>query len=204
MTTPYLYERQSEYWTSRQIEEFFLDQGFELVAFPVTALHEKRLPADFLFFDRHLTKLFGFQYKALYHNGRESWPIDEAQHKELRQFPWVYYCLSELRSARDGRSALHSARIVPTTFTYASSLFPDGEGRLERYSRWGAFFQSLRQCRVGVKVGSRDQLMRLICPVGEEDGPWKLANLAADAFLADFDARRVVHFSPLLKDMQHQ
>lgn len=31
MAKPYLYERQSEYWTSRQIEEFFLDAGFELI-----------------------------------------------------------------------------------------------------------------------------------------------------------------------------
>ena len=41
MAKPYLYERQSEYWTSRQIEEFFLDAGFELIALPILQYHEK-------------------------------------------------------------------------------------------------------------------------------------------------------------------
>lgn len=31
----FVYERQVEYWTSRQIEEFFLNAGFDIVVYPV-------------------------------------------------------------------------------------------------------------------------------------------------------------------------
>jgi hypothetical protein len=118
MTTPYVYERQSEYWTSRQVEEFFIDNGFEIITFPLIQYHEKQLPADFIFFDKKHTKLFGFQYKALYKNNRDFWKIDSVQHKQLSLFPWIYYCLSELRKPKDFRASLHLARIVESNFEY--------------------------------------------------------------------------------------
>jgi hypothetical protein len=43
------YERQVEYWTSRGIEDFFLDNGFEVPVFPLTQLTEAAIPSDFLF-----------------------------------------------------------------------------------------------------------------------------------------------------------
>jgi hypothetical protein len=111
MATPYVYERQSEYWTSRQVEEFFLDNGFELLTFPLTQKTEKLVPTDFIFFDKKSTKLFAFQYKALYRNGGDYWQLDAYQHTRLALFPWIYYCLSEMKDTRDSRSSLHLARI---------------------------------------------------------------------------------------------
>ena len=105
---PYVYERQTEYWTSRQIEEHFLNAGFELLTFPLTQLSERRLPADFIFFDRNRAKVIGLQYKTLYHNNSDHWRLTAHQHEAMRElFPWVYYAASELRSSRENRNALH-------------------------------------------------------------------------------------------------
>ena|SRR6266446_7459295 len=99
---PYGYERQTEYWTSRGIEDYFLDAGYEVIAFPLTQLAENAVPVDFVFFEKSTSKLFGLQYKALYRNATDYWPIDDQQHLNLQAFAgWAYYCFSELRSARD-------------------------------------------------------------------------------------------------------
>ena len=55
----YLYERQSEYWTSRQIEEFFFDRGFSVTTLPIPQGVEKLLPADFVFSASSFVKIFG-------------------------------------------------------------------------------------------------------------------------------------------------
>ena len=70
---PYVNERQSEYWTSHEIQNFFKNDGFDVTAYPITQLTEKKLPSDFLFLDGRTNKLFGFQYKALYHNRDDFW-----------------------------------------------------------------------------------------------------------------------------------
>ena|SRR6266699_5085543 len=107
----YVPERQTEYWTSRQIEEHYLNAGFEVLVFPLTQPSERYLPADFILFDKHRAKLVGLQYKALYHNGVDHWRLTAHQHKDMREhFPWIYYSASELRSIRDHRNALHYAR----------------------------------------------------------------------------------------------
>jgi hypothetical protein len=162
MATPYVYERQSEYWTSRQIEEFFLDNGYEVITLPIPQTHEFNLPADFIYFDKGNSKIFGFQYKALYRNGRDHWPLDAAQHRELSRYSWLYYCFSELKDYRNARAALHFARIVNTGIEYQESIYPYGQGRIEFYSRWGAFYQGLVQCRKGVKVTSKDELLEIL------------------------------------------
>jgi hypothetical protein len=147
MASPYVYERQSEYWTSRQIEEFFMDNGFEVLTFPLIQYHERRVvPADFIFFDRNDSKLFGMQYKALYKGSRDYWSLDPHQHSALARFPWINYCLSELRSARDHRNALYFARIIQPKFEYRAELYPEGSDRVQLYSRWGAFYQGLEKC----------------------------------------------------------
>jgi hypothetical protein len=61
---PYIYERQVEYWTSREIEGFFLDSGFEVLVLPITQLTERGVPSDFLFLDGRTNKLFGLQQVA--------------------------------------------------------------------------------------------------------------------------------------------
>src|SRR5689334_16901835 len=105
--TPYVYERQVEYWTSRGIEDFYVDSGFEVIVLPITQLTEAHVPADFIFFDQQTTKLFGLQYKALYHNGHDHWNINQQQHTKLRQFDWMYYGLSDLKSGTQQRTALY-------------------------------------------------------------------------------------------------
>ena len=66
---PFLYERHVEYWTTREIEGFLLDSGFEAIVLPITQLTERDVPANFFFLDNQTNKLYGIQYKALYHNG---------------------------------------------------------------------------------------------------------------------------------------
>src|SRR5437867_5822587 len=111
--TPYVYERQVEYWTSREMEGFFLDSGFELIVLPITQLTERSVPSDFLYLEKQTNKLFGLQFKALYHNGNDVWNLEPHQHAALSSFDWMYYGFSDLRSPRQHRNALHYLRIVP-------------------------------------------------------------------------------------------
>jgi hypothetical protein len=83
MPSPYVYERQSEYWTSRAVEDALLDAGFDCLAFPLTGRTEHLLPADFIFAGDTAVNVFGFQYKALYGDPRDGWQIDERQRKAL-------------------------------------------------------------------------------------------------------------------------
>jgi len=202
MATPYVYERQSEYWTSRQIEEFFLDAGFEILTFPLTQFNERLIPADFIFFDKRRSKLFGFQYKALYHNDADFWPIDREQHRKLTRFPWIYYCLSELRTTRDHRAALHLARILKTNFEFHKKLYlKDLKGdKGFFYSRWGAFYQGLERCTYGVQISSPKQLHELLRPVDAQNLPWELSELMVDIFITDFESRHSVHLSSQLRE----
>jgi hypothetical protein len=73
--TPYIYERQVEYWTSRDIEDFFLNDGFQVSVFPLTQLTEENVPSDFLFLDTGSSKIFGIQFKALYKNDEDFWNL---------------------------------------------------------------------------------------------------------------------------------
>jgi len=116
--SPYIHERQSEYWTSRAIEDYFLDLGFEVLTLPIPQNIEKMIPADFIFFDKQRTKLFGLQYKALYKERRDYWPINKEQHQQITHYKWIYYCLSELKSSAEHRTALHQVRIVDTGFEF--------------------------------------------------------------------------------------
>lgn len=204
MSRPYVYERQSEYWTSRQVEEFFLDVGFELVAFPLTAYNEQQVPADFLFFDKGRTKLFAFQYKALYGNGRDHWPINQEQHDLLAHFSWIYYCLSELRYLRDSRAALHLSRIKTSNFEYQPRLYVTGADRIRGYVRWSTFYQNLEKCHSGLLVRS-DTEMRNALTIGSNVVlPYELERLVIDAFVLDLASRRAVHFSPYLSQPTEQ
>lgn len=83
----YIAERQVEYWTSRQIEEFLLNAGHEILVYPIDQKVERYLPADFLYNMGTSVKMFGIQYKALYHNGDDYWKLDQRQPKLLPSFP---------------------------------------------------------------------------------------------------------------------
>lgn len=197
MGSPYVYERQSEYQISRQIEEFMLDACFEIITFPLTQFNERIVPADFIFFDKNHSKLFGFQYKVLYRNGRDYWPISERQYKTLKQFTWIYYCLSEVKNLRELRTSLHFCRIMGD-FKYRDKLYPDENSKFPYYSRWGAFYQGLEQCRKGVVVQSRDHLVRLLNPSDKPKLPRELGELLIDVFLIDFKSHHAIHYSPFL------
>lgn len=93
---PQVYERELEHWTSNDAEKFFDDDGFDVTVYPIAQLNERWLPTDHLFIDKTTKKLFGFQSKALYHNGSDFWKLDEVQHGELQGFDRIYYSLCKL------------------------------------------------------------------------------------------------------------
>jgi hypothetical protein len=195
---PYINERQTEYWTSQQVEMFFGDLGYDVLSLPITQLTESKLPADFLCFDGSLTKLFGLQYKALYTNDFEYWPLNKDQHSRLQLYPWVYYCLCELRDIRDRRSALHSSRILATDFPYQEQIPVRRGPSYPFYMRWGAFYEGLKQCRRGIRVASPDEVIAAVFPEGDQGYPSELRRLAVEAILVELEQRRVVRYSPFV------
>lgn len=197
--TPYIHERQSEYWTSRQVEAYFLDLGFEIITLPVTQLVEGKFPADFIFFDKNRSKLFGFQYKALYKNDEDYWPLNAIQHRKISNYRWVYYCLSEVRRPNEHRVALHLSRIVPSSISYQEKLPSKGAEKVWPYSRWGAFYQGLVDCPNGIIVKSPEQLKELIMQDKDDPNLERFADLAVDVFLADLASKNMVHYSPFLR-----
>lgn len=198
---PYVYERQVEYWTSREVEGFFLDSGFEVVVLPLTQLTERSLPSDFLFLDGRSNKLFGLQYKSLYHNGDDFWCLDPRQHNSLAAFDWIYYGLSDLSSARQHRNALHYLRVVPASFPFDPRLTRQHfqQPTFPRYVRWAAFFEGLRDCRYGRRVTRRGDLQEALWP-NIEPAPREISEIVDEVFVADFDRRRAARFSALLRE----
>ena len=93
------------------MEGFLLDAGFEIVVLPITQLTERGVPADFLYLDTATNKIFGFQFKALYKNGHDHWNLEQAQHRSLASFDWMYYGLSDLKTSRQHRK-LESRLVV--------------------------------------------------------------------------------------------
>ncbi len=190
MIGPYLHERQAEYWTSRGVEDYFLDAGFEVISFPLTQRSEHEIPFDFVFMEKSTCKMFGFQYKALYHNGSDYWPLNQAQHEALQAFQgWAHYALSEMRSSKDHRVALHQTIFVPVTIPYSERLFKDN---LERYRRWGGFADGLNKCQVGRRVESREDIEALLHPrarkvIDEVD------EHLVDVFVANLKERKLLH-----------
>lgn len=192
----FVYERQVEYWTSRQIEEFFLNAGFDIEVYPVEQGIERYLPADHIFrVDDALIKLFGLQYKALYHNSVNHWKFDQRQHTRLAHFPWIYYGLSELQSVSDGRNSLHYLRILSSEFPYVNKL---DVGSLSRYYRWGAFYQFLQAGQVGRPVYSISDLREAVSPFGEIEMERTILEVT-DIFIANFNTKQLVNLSPQLR-----
>ncbi len=161
-----VHERQVEYWTNRQIEEFFINAGFNIFVYPVTQRIERHLPADHIFgVDNNLVKLFGIQYKVLHNNNSVNyWELDKHQHNRLVHFPWIYYGLSDLIDVADGRNSLQYLRILNSAFPYANKL---DIGSLSPHYRWGAFYQHLKFCQTGRLVHSITELKDAISPLQE-------------------------------------
>lgn len=191
MSKPYLHERQTEYWTSRGIEDYFLDAGFEVVTFPITQRSERHIPFDFVFFDGTTSKLFGIQYKPLYQNGTDHWPLTEHQHEQLQEFKdWGYYGLSEVRDGSDHRVALHQSLFVDVAFPYRDTITKqDLHGK---YYRWGGFFDNLKKCPVGRVVESRKDIEAALRPIDRQDIP-EIDEHLLDVFVVNLTKRRMLH-----------
>lgn len=192
MAATYVQERQIEYWTSRQVEEFFRKLGYSCSIYPVGAAVEKHIPADFVFKPAPKVKMFGFQYKVLYHNGNDHWKLNARQHATISSFSWIYYALSELRSAQNSRAALHALRIKQNNFPYSPSLlistsFP--------YSRWWSFYLSLITCKVGINVESISGLRKALSSEDDE-ASLRVLQDTVDIFLMDQVERKLLKFSP--------
>jgi hypothetical protein len=196
MPKTYVNERKTEYWTSRAIERFFLSLGFEIRALPIGGKAEEHLPADFLFFDKHTCKIFGFQYKALYHNGGDFWKLTASQHASLARFPWIYYCLSEVRNVSEWNEALHFARILPGRITYNPKLQVSRGSAFPFYIRWAAFYRALENCTKGHRLASSDELRKLILSAGSDILVKETADEAVDLFAVDLDSKRLIHYVP--------
>lgn len=200
MPTPYVYERQVEYWTSRAIENFFLDAGFEVLVFPLTQLSERQVPSDFLYLNTETNKIFGLQYKALYRNGADHWNLEPYQHKRLASFRWMYYGLSDLKAPRQHRNALHYLRVAAPSFTFHPKLSARNgqDDSLQFYWRWAAFFEGLCDCRYGHQIGNSHDLQQALWPDQAQPAPREIVSLADEVFVTNLDRRRAVRYSSLL------
>lgn len=182
------------------MESFFLDAGFEVLAFPLTQLTERAVPADFLFVDTATNKIFGFQYKALYRNGDDHWNLDSTQHSSLASFDWMYYGLSDLRAPRQHRNALHYLRVLRSGFAFQPKLSALSwqQNELPPYFRWAAFFEGLCSCKHGRRVNGKADLQRALWPHDNRLAPREITELADEVFVTNVDARRVVRYSSSL------
>jgi hypothetical protein len=192
MAEPYIAEVQTAHWTSDGVREPFRAAGFDVRDWPLTQHLEKNVPADWVFFSPKFSKLFGLQYKAIYRNGEDFWPLDRAQHKVLQRYPWIFYCCSELRDVVDHGMALHFARFYRPRFEFQPALPTSGVFRGGHpYSRWGTFYRGLKECRLGVRVQSREELRDLLSPfVGPARS--REVNQMGEVLLADFERRIVL------------
>lgn len=196
MAKTYVTERQSEYWTSRQIEDFFENCGVDVHTIPVPQHIEKNIPADFIFIPTQKIKLFGIQYKALYkESSGDFWKLESHQHRTLKQFPWVYYGLSELKSRNQKRNSLHLLKIYkPDAFTFPSSgKFKQDSPPVSGYYRWGGFYKLLEECKCGLKINSLEDLRSALSDHYDD--------IASDIhlFVHNFDTGITVNVNPLLR-----
>ena len=199
---PYFAERQTEYWTSREIDTFFLDTQWDVITFPLTQKTETQLPADFVFLDKTRTKIFGAQYKTLYHNAADHWKLDKTQHARLRKRSWMFYFVSELQQANQHRGALHYTRIYKPDFRYREKLFLHQKPNIQQpgYMRWRAFFEGFKRCDFGVVVKDKTELEKLL----REHTPRKFYDCdikrIIDVFVCNLEKRRVLHITGVSED----
>lgn len=189
MTSTLVYERNAEHWVSNEIERFFRELGYRCESFPIQAGIEKQVPADFAFSTSPPTKLFGLQYKVLYGNGKHHWRLSRSQHEQLGKFDWIYYGLSELESAAQRGTALHSLRIKSPNFPFSQEV---SRSQSWPYRHWWPFLRGLLTCRNGVPIRSRQELIEALSQGGI--APGRLLQDLAHVFLVDRRTRRLVSF----------
>ena len=195
----YVPERQVEYWTSCQIEDFFKKAGFDMLVYPIGQSVERYLPADHIFDVDGLVKLFGIQYKVLYKNGEDYWRMDARQHSTLQKFPWIYYGLSDLKSATEIKNSLHYLRLYNNKIRLCGnnrSVLKLPVSSKKFYTRWAAFYERLLQCDRGIRIESKEELISYLMPNPEEERPkhvTEMINEMADIFVINVKSRKAVH-----------
>ncbi|MDD5082586.1 MAG: hypothetical protein PHU08_04360 [Dehalococcoidales bacterium] len=205
--TTYPHERQIEYWVSRAIEDYFGNQGYDVVVLPNTQTAENQIPYDHLFAGTGV-KVFGFQYKRLKNGAKDYWSIDIAQFRQLSNYGWIYYALPEITSVRQRRNALHLIAIIKSTsLRNKIGTAVNGERRLLQseirggllYYRWGGFVQGLFSCKLGWRPSSPDELRSVF-----RDSAGTLSSLT-DIYIVPLDVRDTrlaIRISPFMTDIR--
>ena len=205
MATTYVSERQVEYSTSRQIEDFFKNAGFDTSVHLINQGIEKYLPYDHIFYVDGLVKIFGIQYKVLYKNGEDHWIMKARQHSMLQKFPWIYYGLSDLKSATEIDNSLDHLRLYKNNIRLRQnnrfmSKLPASSRR--SYTRWDTFYEGLLQCNRGFKVDSRgklkEELISYLMPDIEGKRPDRVTgriNEMAEVFVINVKSRKALQLS---------
>ena len=206
----YPHERKIEYWVSRAIEDYFDNQGYDIVVLPNTQTAEKQIPYDHLFAGKGI-KVFGLQYKRLENGPKDYWSIDVTQLNRLINFTWIYYALPEITSISQHRNALHllaltsSASIINNITIKATSDFRLLRSQLGvgsnkvPYYRWGGFVQSLLACKIGWSPSNSDDLRRIFRESVD------IADTLTDIYIIPLDiqeSRLALRVSPFVSDIQ--
>jgi len=189
-------ERQVEYWTSRAIEEYFVNEGYSVIVLANTPHVEQHLPFDHLFAGQGV-KVFGLQYKRLYASP-DRWRLKQAQHQRMRSHRWIFYALSELRHIRQCRNALHWLQLASASFAYRAALRPEHLGNSGGgipYARWGGFVRQLLACSFGWQIGSAGEVTTVLGIARD------LADALVDVYFLAPRQSLVVRVSPLVADV---
>lgn len=196
-------EREFEYSTSHQIEDVFKNAGFDMSVRPIDQNTESYLPYDHIFYVDGLAKIFGIQYKVLYKNGEDHWIMNARQHSMLQKFPWIYYGLSDLKSATEIDNSLDHLRLYKNNIRLRQnnrfmSKLPASSRK--SYTRWATFYEELLQCSRGFKVNSRgklkEELISYLMPDIEGKRPdhvTRRINEMADVFVINVKSRKALH-----------
>jgi hypothetical protein len=203
----YPHERQIEYWVSRAIEDYFENEGYDIVVLPNSPRAEKALPYDHLFAGRGI-KIFGLQYKRLHNGKQDYWLIDIGQFQQLSKFDWIYYALPQITSIHQHRNALHLLAIttsasmknkigLATSPSYQLLQSDLGVGRSKvPYFRWGGFVQKLFACTEGWHPNTAEELRSIL---RDADA---LFNTLIDLYIVPLSTKLAIRLSPFVTDIQ--
>ncbi len=204
----YPHERQIEYWVSRAIEDYFDNEGYEVVVLPNSTRAEAALPYDHLFAGQGI-KIFGLQYKTLHAANQDYWSIDVAQFQQAVKFGWIYYGLSQITSIRQHRNALHLlALVTPSSLGNKIASAPGslcrlmvsdigiGSGRVP-YSRWGGFVQGLFSCTRGWRPSSADELRSIFREARD------LLGTLVDLYVVPLTTKLAIRISPFVTEIKN-
>ena len=208
--TTYPHERQIEYWVSRAIEDYFDNQGYDVVVLPNSNRAENAIPYDHLFAGRGV-KVFGLQYKRLCAATEDYWRIDTRQLQRLCRFGWIYYALPQITSISQHRNALHLIAVAKSAslsrkiaqvnahdYKLRCSELGLGSHRVP-YCRWGGFVQRLFACTEGWRPTSKDELRSVLLDPGD------LVDTLTDIYVVSLNtkgARLALRISPFITDVQ--